>query len=334
MKLDELPRLSLGFLPTPVEDLKTLGAELGISLSVKRDDFTGFGGGGNKVRKLEFLMADAVAQGVSTVITTGGHQSNHARMTAAAARKFGMKPVLVLRGNKPDNWQGNLLLDHILGAEVDFLDPDAYFEQINPRMQAHADAAEARGEKAYIIPLGGASALGAMGYVNAIRELAEQYEAQGRKAPDYICAPVGSGGTLAGMTVGCSMWWPNTQVLGIAVTGTAVPFSERISVMANDAAELLGLDQRFAPEDIRIENDYVGPGYSIPSDEGNAAILRAGRTEGVLLDPVYTGKAMAGIIGTVQAGGIEKGSDVLFVHCGGTPALFPFSEQLTADLTY
>lgn len=332
MKLDDLPRLSLGFLPTPVEDLETLSGELGISLSVKRDDFTGFGGGGNKVRKLEFLMADAVARGVKVVITTGGHQSNHARMTAAAARKFGMKPILVLRGNKPDSWQGNLLLDHILGAEVDFLDPDAYFEQINPRMQAHAEAAEAAGEKAYIIPLGGASALGAMGYVNAIRELSEQYEAMGRKAPDYICAPVGSGGTLAGMTVGCSIWWPETKVLGVAVTGTAVPFSERISVMANDAAALLELEQRFDSEDIRIENDYVGPGYSIPSEDGNAAIMRTGRSEGVLLDPVYTGKAMAGIIGLVESGKIEQGSDVLFVHCGGTPALFPFNDQLTADM--
>ncbi|WP_420326595.1 1-aminocyclopropane-1-carboxylate deaminase/D-cysteine desulfhydrase [Mameliella sp.] len=333
MKLDELPRLSLGFLPTPVEDLPRLSAELGVSLSVKRDDFTGFGGGGNKVRKLEFLMADAVARGVQVVITTGGHQSNHARMTAAAARKFGMKPILVLRGNRPDAWQGNLLLDHILGAEVDFLDPDAYFEQINPRMQAHADAAEERGERPYIIPLGGASALGAMGYVNAIRELSEQYAATGRKAPDYICAPVGSGGTLAGMVVGCSIWWPETKVLGIAVTGTAVPFAERIAVMANDAADLLDLEQRFTPEDLRIENDYVGPGYSIPSEQGNAAILRTGHAEGVLLDPVYTGKAMAGIIDLAQRGAIEQGSDVLFVHCGGTPALFPFSDQLTADVS-
>ncbi|MEI4472867.1 1-aminocyclopropane-1-carboxylate deaminase/D-cysteine desulfhydrase [Frigidibacter sp. MR17.24] len=330
MILDDLPRLRLGFLPTPVEDLTTLGAELGISLSVKRDDFTGFGGGGNKVRKLEFLMADAVAQGVKVVITTGGHQSNHARMTAAAARKFGMKPILVLRGNRPASWQGNLLLDHILGAEVDFLDPDAYFEQVNPQMQKRAAEAEARGEKAYIIPLGGASALGAMGYVNAIRELSQQYEAMGRPAPDYICAPVGSGGTLAGMVVGCSVWWPSTRVVGIAVTGSAVPFSERIAVMANDAAALLGLGTRFAAGDIRIETDYIGPGYSIPSEAGNAAILRAGRSEGVLLDPVYTGKGMAGIIGLAERGAIEPGADVLFVHCGGTPALFPFNEMLTA----
>lgn len=332
MKLDDLPRLSLGFLPTPIDDLPTLGAELGISLSVKRDDFTGFGGGGNKVRKLEFLMADAVEKGVQVVITTGGHQSNHARMTAAAARKFGMEPILVLRGNRPDAWQGNLLLDHLLGAKIDFLDPDAYFEQVNPLMQQRADEAESEGKKAYVIPLGGASALGAMGYVNAIKELAEQYTAMGRKAPDYIVAPLGSGGTLAGITVGCSIWWPETKVMGISVTGTAVPFDQRISAMANDAAELLELDRRFDASDLLIQDDYVGPGYSIPSDAGNAAIKRAARSEGVLLDPVYTGKAMAGIIGSVENGTIAKGSDVLFVHCGGTPALFPFSGQLTTDL--
>lgn len=331
MKLDDIPRLSLGFLPTPVERMERLGRKIGIELSVKRDDFTGFGGGGNKVRKLEYLMADAVAQGVKVLITTGGHQSNHARMTAAAARKYGMKPVLVLRGNRPDIWQGNLLLDHLFGAEIDFLDPDAYFTQINPRMQFHADEAEKRGEKAYIIPLGGASALGAMGYVNAIRELAAQYEQAGTPAPEYIVAPVGSGGTLAGMHIGCAMFWPQTRVVGIAVTGSAVPFSERIAVMANAGAELLGYERRWVADDILIENDYIGPGYSIPSEDGNAAIKLAGRTEGMLLDPVYTGKAFAGIMGCVASGRIAKGSSVLFIHCGGSPALFPYAGMLTGD---
>lgn len=332
MKLEDIPRVSLGFLPTPVEKTEKLSERLGISLSIKRDDFTGFGGGGNKVRKLEFLMADAVAQGAKVLITTGGHQSNHARMTAAAARKFGMRSVLVLRGNRPENFQGNLLLDHILGAQVDFLDPDAYFDEINPRMQYFADVAAKNGEKAYIIPLGGASALGAMGYVNAIKELSEQYAAEGLSAPDYICQPVGSGGTTAGILIGCSIYWPNTKVIGIAVSGSAIPFSERIADMANAGAELLKLEQRFTADDIQIEMDYVGPGYGIPSEEGNAAIMIAGQDEGVLLDPVYTGKAMAGLMDCVAKGKIAKGNHVLFVHCGGSPALFPFNEQLTVDL--
>ncbi|RYD54402.1 MAG: D-cysteine desulfhydrase family protein [Sphingomonadales bacterium] len=331
MNLEDIPRLSLGYLPTPIEKMARLSVEMGINLSVKRDDFTGFGGGGNMVRKLEFLMADAVAQGAKVLITTGGHQSNHARMTAAAARKFGMKPVLVLRGNRPDVYQGNLLLDHLLGAEIDFLDPEAYFTEINPRMQRYADEATARGEKAYIIPLGGASALGAMGYVNAVKELSEQYKTAGQPAPKYVIAPVGTGGTLAGLLVGCSIYWPDTTVFGIAVTGSAIPFSERIAVMATAAAELLGLDRTWTAADVRIETDYIGPGYSIPSEDGNAAIKIAAQTEGMLLDPVYTGKAFAGILDCAKRGTIEPGSDVLFVHCGGSPALFPHAELLTQD---
>ena len=331
MRLDDLQRVPLGFLPTPIERLDRLGAELGIDLSIKRDDFTGFGGGGNKVRKLEYLMADALEQGAKVLITTGGHQSNHARMTAAAARKFGMKPVLVLRGNRPQSYQGNLLLDHLLGAEIDFLDPDAYFTEIDPRMQFHADQALARGERPYIIPLGGASALGAMGYVAAIREMAAQHAAGDRPAPHVIVAPVGTGGTLAGLVIGCAMFSPRTEVVGVAVTGSAVPFSERIATMANAGAELLGLDRRWSPDEIRIENDYIGPGYAIPSEAGNAAIGKVARLEGVLLDPIYTGKAFAGLMDCVRRGVIPRESTVLFVHCGGSPALFPFADLLTRD---
>ncbi|MCB1491999.1 MAG: D-cysteine desulfhydrase family protein [Rhodobiaceae bacterium] len=332
MTLDEIPRLNLGFLPTPVENLHRLSTAIGVNFALKRDDFTGFGGGGNKVRKLEFLMAEAVEKGAKVVITTGGHQSNHARMTAAAARKFGMKPILVLRGHRPAAWQGNLLLDHLLGATVDFLDPDAYFDEIAPRMQFHAEEAEKRGEPAYIIPLGGASALGAMGYVSAIRELARQYEVTARRPPDYVAAPVGSGGTLAGMLVGCSMYWPQTKPIGIAVSGSAVPFPERIAVMADAAAKLLGLPHRFSASDIQVETDYVGEAYAIPSEDGNAAIKLLGRAEGVFLDPVYTGKAVGGLLDLIRRGEIEPKSDLLFIHCGGSPALFPFSDLLTRDL--
>src|SRR6185437_882021 len=165
---NDFPRVDLGFFPTPIEPLRRLSAALGVTLSIKRDDYTGFGGGGNKVRKLEFLMADALAQNAGVLITTGGHQSNHARMVAAAARRFGMRAVLVLRGHPPKAYQGNLLLDRIFGATLEFLDPDAYFTEIDPRMAAHADAARVAGQVPYIIPLGGANPLGALGYVRAI----------------------------------------------------------------------------------------------------------------------------------------------------------------------
>ncbi|MRT04585.1 1-aminocyclopropane-1-carboxylate deaminase/D-cysteine desulfhydrase [Ewingella americana] len=327
-KTDDFERVELGFFPTPLEPLTRLGESLGIQLDIKRDDYTGFGGGGNKVRKLEYLMADAVRQGINVIITTGGHQSNHARMVAAAARKFGMKPVLVLRGNSPESYQGNLLLDKLFGAELEFLDPDGYFTQIADAMQAHADAATARGEKALIIPLGGATPLGALGYVRAVEELDAQLKARGQQPPDVIVAPTGSGGTLAGLYVGARQYWPQTKIVGISVSAKAQWFQERISAMAQDCADLLQWPQSWSPEDIWIEDGFVGAAYGVPSEGGIEAIYRVAQAEGVLLDPVYTGKAMHGLISLVQEGKIQPNSRVIFVHCGGSPALYPFAQKL------
>jgi len=327
-KTDDFKRVELGFFPTPLEPLTRLGESLGIQLDIKRDDYTGFGGGGNKVRKLEYLMADAVRQGINVIITTGGHQSNHARMVAAAARKFGMKPVLVLRGNPPESYQGNLLLDKLFGAELEFLDPDGYFTQIADAMQAHADAATARGEKALIIPLGGATPLGALGYVRAVEELDAQLKARGQQPPDVIVAPTGSGGTLAGLYVGARQYWPQTKIVGISVSAKAQWFQERISAMAQDCADLLQWPQSWSPEDIWIEDGFVGAAYGVPSEGGIEAIYRVAQAEGVLLDPVYTGKAMHGLISLVQEGKIQPNSRVIFVHCGGSPALYPFAQKL------
>lgn len=327
-KTDDFERVELGFFPTPLEPLTRLGESLGIQLGIKRDDYTGFGGGGNKVRKLEYLMADAVRQGINVIITTGGHQSNHARMVAAAARKFGMKPVLVLRGNPPESYQGNLLLDKLFGAELEFLDPDGYFTQIADAMQAHADAATARGEKALIIPLGGATPLGALGYVRAVEELDAQLKARGQQPPDVIVAPTGSGGTLAGLYVGARQYWPQTKIVGISVSAKAQWFQERISAMAQDCADLLQWPQSWSPEDIWIEDGFVGAAYGVPSEGGIEAIYRVAQAEGVLLDPVYTGKAMHGLISLVQEGKIQPNSRVIFVHCGGSPALYPFAQKL------
>ncbi|WP_369787915.1 1-aminocyclopropane-1-carboxylate deaminase/D-cysteine desulfhydrase [Rouxiella sp. WC2420] len=325
---NDFERVSLGFFPTPLERLDTLGNSLGIKLDIKRDDYTGFGGGGNKVRKLEYLMAEACQQGVNVVITTGGHQSNHARMVAAAARKFGMKPVLVLRGNQPEVYQGNLLLDKLFGAELEFLDPDEYFTQIEGAMNAHAAAANARGEKALIIPLGGATPLGALGYVKAIEEMDAQLKQRNQQPPQVIVAPTGSGGTLAGLYVGARQFWPETKIVGISVSAKAPWFQDKISAMAQDCANLLEWPQSWSPEDIWIEDGFVGTAYGVPSDGGIEAIYRVAQAEGVLLDPVYTGKAMHGLISLVEQGKIQAGSSVIFVHCGGSPALYPFAKTL------
>ncbi len=326
MTPNDFPRVDLGFFPTPIEALPRLGAELGVSLSIKRDDFSGFGGGGNKVRKLEYLMAEALAAKAQVLITTGGHQSNHARMVAAAACRFGMDSVLVLRGNPPSEYQGNLLLDRLFGATLEFLEPTAYFTQVDPRMEAHATAARDAGRVPYIIPLGGATPLGAVGYVRAVAEMADQVG----QPPDVIVAPVGSGGTLAGLLVGARRHWPDTRVVGISVSRDRIWFQERVAGMADACAALLGWDMRFPPAEIWVEDGHVGPGYGQPSPGGVAAIHRAARTEGVLLDPVYTGKAMDGLTALVGSGAIPQGARVLFLHCGGSPALYPFAAALTA----
>ncbi|QZY97605.1 1-aminocyclopropane-1-carboxylate deaminase/D-cysteine desulfhydrase [Pantoea dispersa] len=329
--VEEFERVPLGFFPTPLEPLPRLSEMLGITLTIKRDDYSGFGGGGNKVRKLEYLMAEACKAGVTVVITTGGHQSNHARMVAAAARKFGMKPILVLRGNPPTHWQGNLLLDKLFGAEVQFLDPDAYFTLIAGAMQAHADAAIAKGEKPLIIPLGGATPLGALGYVRAVEEISAQLQPGGTPAPDFIVAPTGSGGTLAGLHVGTRQYWPDSKVIGISVSAKAEWFQPRIAAMAQDCADLLEWPQQWQPEDVWIEDSYVGEAYGIPSPGGIEAIYQLAQKEGVLLDPVYTGKAMHGLISLVEQGKIPRGVRVTFVHCGGSPALYPFADRLLAS---
>ncbi|VEB97534.1 D-cysteine desulfhydrase [Cedecea lapagei] len=326
--VNDFERVTLGFFPTPLESLPRLSETLGVNVKIKRDDYSGFGGGGNKVRKLEYLMAEACREGVKVVITTGGHQSNHARMVAAAARKFGMKPVLVLRGDEPQTYQGNLLLDKLFGAELQFLDPEGYFTQIEGAMQAHADAAAARGEKPMIIPLGGATALGALGYVRAVEEMDAQLRAAGEPAPDVIVAPTGSGGTLAGLYVGARRYWPKTQIIGVSVSAKADWFQTRISAMADDCARLLDWDQSWQPQDIWIEDGFVGSAYGVPSDGGIEAIYQVAQQEGVLLDPVYTGKAMHGLIALAETGRIAPGSSVIFMHCGGSPALYPFAQKL------
>lgn len=328
MQLSDLPRYPLGVLPTPVERLDRIGGELGIELFAKRDDYTGFAAGGNKIRKLEYLLPDAIAKGATLLVTAGGVQSNHARMTAAAAAKCGMTSLLVLRGERPNAVQGNLLLDTLFGAKFDFVAPEVFNSGLDAIMQRHADEAAKRGERAYLIPVGGSTPLGAMGYVNCIRETAGQYAAEGRAAPDIIVVTGGSGGTLAGILVGCAMYWPTTKVMGVLVTVNPIPYKERVANAVNAAAEFIGLDRRWTADELWIESDYVGPGYGILTEACVDAIKLAAEREGMLLDPVYTGKTFAGLIGSVRNGRIARGSKVLFVHTGGSPALYHYAPQL------
>ena len=265
--LDSIPRVPLAHLLTAVEPAPRLGEALGLPrLWEKRDDTTGLAKGGNKARKLEYLMADAQAQGADIVFTTGGVQANHARMTAAAARRLGMDSLLFLCDPEPPAWHGNLLLDRVLGAEVRFV-PGLDLAGMYRVMEDEAARLRAEGRRPYIIPVGGSTALGCLGYVRAVRELAEQASTQGLRIDAMIVA-TGSTGTLSGILLGARLFLPETRVFGISVSPLAEP-GRRICVrFVAEAAALLGLDWQPRPDEIALYDDWLGPEYGVPTPEG------------------------------------------------------------------
>ena len=315
MNLTVIPRLSLGLFPTPIHKLENISRELGAEIWIKRDDLTGLGLGGNKVRKLEFLLAEAKAQGAEIVFTTGGAQSNHAMLTAAAANRLGMTPVLILKKRGVTACRGNQLLEKLLGTEVIFLDTDDYAD-----IYAEMDRIGAeRGRPYYKIPCGGSNALGSLGYVACAREIAQQ----GMHFDHIVCAE-GSGGTMAGMALGAKLYLPGTKVHGMMVDTD--PFEEITPRLMREAAALLGESVDITNDDYDLR-DQCGPGYAIPSAEGNAAVRLMAEKEGIFLDPVYTGKAFAGLIAMAREGAFREGEKVLFLHTGGAGGLFAISEE-------
>ena len=327
-RLDALPRASLAHLPTPLEEMPRLSAALGgPRLFVKRDDCTGLGTGGNKTRKLEFLVADAQAKGADTLVTDGGVQSNHCRQTAAAAARTGMDCVLVLQRGFSDEETGNLLLDRILGAQVVLIDAAAN------RADAVAEAAaelERSGKTPYVIPTGGSNGVGAMGYANAIREIAVQAVKLGLGF-DAIVTASGSGGTQGGLVVGKKLFDQPAQIVGISDGEPSEELTEMILEVASDAERVLGRSLGLSSDDVRVFDEYYGEGYGIPTPEMVEAVHLVARSEGILLDPVYSGKAMAGLLDLIRRGHFEPTQNVLFIHTGGTPALFAYREALVAD---
>lgn len=323
MPFQTLPRVRLAHLPTPLEEARALSSALGdrVRILIKRDDATGLALGGNKARKLEFLVADALGAGADTLITTGGPQSNHARMTVAAARRFGLEAVLVLTADGDPEVQGNLLLDRVLGARVIFVSDEA-----ESAMSEVAEDLCRAGRRPYIIPVGGSTPVGALGYVAFVQELAAQaFEC--RLGIDHIVLASGSGGTQAGLVAGTAVFPLPAQVTGISVSRDRAALAARVADIASEAARLAGSAARFGPDEIRVYDEYIGPGYARVTPGGLDAIRLVARTEGIILDPVYTGKAMAGLIDLVQRGVLPAGSTVVFVHTGGAPGLFAFAEH-------
>lgn len=312
--MQKLPRLRIAHLPTPVERLPRLSEALGgPALLVKRDDQTGLAFGGNKTRKLEFLVADAQRQGARTLITAGAVQSNHCRQTAAAAARYGFDCQLVLAGEQPERASGNLLLDRLLGAEIRWVERESREAVLQSTYQQAVD----EGRKPYLIPYGGSNPIGAAAYAYAVQEMLEQ-----GFRPDTIVFASSSGGTQAGLLAGGRIFGFDGRVLGISIDEKAEVLQARVATLANETAEILGGDIAFRAEDVWVDDSFLGAGYGVMGEIEEEAINLFARTEGLLLDPVYTGRAAAGLLSLIRDGAFPRGQSVLFWHTGGTPGLF------------
>jgi D-cysteine desulfhydrase family pyridoxal phosphate-dependent enzyme len=322
--VDRIPRLLLGHWPTPIQELARFSQSLGgPRVWIKRDDLTGLALGGNKTRKLEFLMADALAQGADTVITTGAVQSNHACQTAAAAARCGLRCILVLAPQAPARPEGNLLLDRLFGARIRWAgtqDPAQVMAQV---------AAEERsaGRCPYVIPYGGSNAIGATAYILAMRELVMQARERDLHIDEIVIAS-SSGGTQAGLVAGTVALHQDTRVLGIAVAEPAAVLTPRVQALAELTLQHLNLRVEVPVERVQVADGYLGAGYARPGEPERQAIERLARNEGLLVDPVYTGRALAGLMDLAAKGRWAPSERVLFWHTGGTGALFPFGNQL------
>lgn len=317
-------KVSLAFMPTPIEPLERLSRHLGgPEIWIKRDDQTGLATGGNKTRKLEFLAADALAQGADHLVTTGAPQSNHARQTAAAAARLGLGCSLLLRGHKPETTTGNLLLNQLLGAYV-YWSEDRDCNEAIGRVMADLRAI---GRRPYLIPLGGSNVIGATGYVLAMRELLEQSTAR-RVNFDFIIFASSSGGTQAGVVLGALAYGYRGTVLGISVDHPAESLTTQVAALATATATHLGLDTLSVANQVSVNDDYLGEGYARVGEPEREAIRLMAQLEGILLDPVYTGRAFGALIDLIRWGAFTRGQRVLFWHTGGTAALPAFADRL------
>jgi L-cysteate sulfo-lyase len=323
-----LPCISLGAWPTPLERLPNLSAELGIDLWIKRDDVTTLALGGNKVRKLEFLMGHATSVGCDCIVTTGGSQSNHARLTAAACARLGLPCHLVLdRGRHPEN--GNLLLDNLFGASVRLIedsDPAAAVIAMNEV----ADGLRQMGANPFVIPRGGSIPQGSVGYAQMVTELERQLESA-RFTPDVVYVATGSCGTHSGIMAGRALAEASWRVQGVSVSRPGMVQEARVIELSNQTLEWIGSTARVSKFDVSVDDSFTGPAYGVPTSEMWTAVKRLASREGIVLDPVYTGKAFAGLMHHVTQNRLHHGAKVVFVHTGGSPALFAYADEAPFD---
>jgi D-cysteine desulfhydrase family pyridoxal phosphate-dependent enzyme len=325
MEIDSLPRFLLATLPTPLDELPRLSKELGVRILCKRDDLTGFAMGGNKARKLEYLTADALEKGADVLVTGGGVQSNHVRTTAAAARKAGMDAVGVFFTSPGGDVNGNLLLDHILGAKLVYAEADKH--ETERVIEQFCEDLQKQGRKPYLIPVGGSTKLGVIAYMVAVKELLEQLKPR-QITLDAIVITTGSCGTHAGILAGLKWLGAEIPLHGITVSRSRDECYERIPRLVREAAAYLERDITLREGDIIVHDGYLGEAYAKITPEARAAIQRVARLEGIFLDPVYTGKAMAGLFDLVGRRAFAPGANILFWHTGGAPGIFGFPQDV------
>jgi L-cysteate sulfo-lyase len=331
MTLDQLPRVDLGCWPTPLHEMPNLSQTLGgPRLFMKRDDLTGLALGGNKCRKLEYVLSDAQAKGVDTLITSGSSQSNFALQMAVAARKLGMEPQLVLVKGVHAEIQGNLLLHDIIDSSVTILevsDPIEMFTTMPGKMEELAESLRQKGRRPMVIPAGAECPLGTVGWVNAAEEIHRQLNDKGMSV-DAVVLANGGGGTQAGLMLGFRKLNVNLPVIGISVLNEKTDAMDEVVRHYQETSAFLGWDMDITGDEVEVYDDYIGEGYGIPTPGGIEAIRLVARTEGIFLDPVYSGKAMSGLIDLIRCKRFTRDDSVLFIHTGGVAAGFAYHEEL------
>ena len=341
MNIKDLPRIKLGEVKTPIEKLENLSKNYKNDIYIKRDDLLGIGLGGNKVRKLEYILGDALSKNADIVITSGGVQSNHVRLTIAAANKVGLKAIAVLVGSEPKRYTGNTLLDKVLGAEIHFADINnkeglstgelnRLLDEEGERLVQEIKAKyEALGKIVYVIPGGGKMPPGIAGYINATSEIYAQLQEM-RLNADYIVTGVGTASTITSLIIGEKLYNTGIKPIGILVTntlGSAKAYAERVKTEIDGYLKHFGWNLDITLDDIRLFDAYTGEGYGLPSDDGLEAIKTLARSEGLIVDHIYTGKAFAGLLDLSKKEFFED-KNVLFLHTGGSPALFDLDSDL------
>lgn len=349
MKHTELQKVQTGFFPTPLHKLENLSAELKSTIFIKRDDLSGLGFGGNKLRKLDYLVKEAKDQGYTALLTFGGVQTNHGRQMAACACKYGMKSIIIANMKSaapPEQLSGNLLLDQILGCDVIFMDMSSidrnaagkppHIIKAETAALRKAVAAQvvamyrAKGEKVYEMPAGGSTPLGVMGYFDAVKEMMDQLDEMHQKIDCVVCSS-GSNGTFSGLWLGAKYYKAPFEVIGSTVSAYSPENNVKMAELINATSEKYELGVHAEPDDLRILGAYCGVGYDVPDEKTYETILRLARSEGLFVDPTYTGKGFTALLDLIETEKIPAGSNVLFIHTGGLPALF--SEQHAAALT-